>query len=101
MIREAIVESPRGVLRLAPVLDAAAAAELKCQLMESLDAHNCVDVDAGAVHRVTGLALQVLVAGAQAARLAGGRLRLHSMPRILSDAIETLGLCAAFGMKES
>jgi anti-anti-sigma regulatory factor len=88
-------------VKLVPVLDAAAAADIKRQLIEALDANPFVDVDASAVHRVTGLALQVLAAGAKAARQAGGRLRLHSMPGVLSEAVETLGMAEALGFKEN
>lgn len=88
----------RCKVALPAVLDITAAAELKSVLLEAL-AGGGADVDARAVQRVTSPCLQVLVAAARDAASAE-RFRLHSVPEVLSEAIDRLALREVLGMEE-
>lgn len=88
-------------LSLPPVLDIAAAAELKRELLEILASGNPVNVDASAVQRVTTPYLQVLAAAARSiAQAGGGRMRLHSMKTELTETIRMLGLAEILNLGE-
>jgi anti-anti-sigma regulatory factor len=94
--------SQRSKVALPPVLDIGATADLKRVLLEAAAAGGGVDVDASAVQRVTSPCLQILVAAAQdVAPEEGRRFRLHSVPQVLSEAIERLALAQALGMQEA
>ena len=89
-------------LKLPAVLDSAAAADLKRELLVALSSSNSINVDASLVQRVTTPSLQILAAAAtSAAQAEKGRLRLHSVPRVLSEAINTLGLADALNIGEA
>ncbi len=87
-------------LKLPPILDIEAAAEMKRELLAALGSSDCIIVDASAVQRVTTPCLQVLVAAKSAVQVQGGRFRLHSIPRVLTEAIDMLGLADALGIGE-
>lgn len=83
-----------AVLSLPPSLDLTAAASLREALLVRLEAGG-VDLDAGAVERVSTPGLQVLAAAAASARARGAAFRLRDVPAALADAIRDLGLAAA------
>lgn len=98
--QSAIIAGPTAI-SLPPVLDIAAAAELKRELLEVLASGNSVNVDAGAVQRVTTPCLQVLASAARSiAQAGGGRMRLHSMKADLAENIRMLGLAEILNIGE-
>jgi len=90
-----------ATISLPSILDITAAADLKRELMEALASGGSLNVNAGAVQRVTTPCLQILAAAAKSvAQAGGGRFRLHSVPRGLSETIAMLGLEETFGIGE-
>lgn len=92
----------RGGIELPPVLDRAAAGALRQGLLEAVAAGGCINVDASAVQRITTPCLQVLAAASKSAALVDGcRLRLHSVPLVMSETIRMLGLAESVGTGEA
>jgi anti-anti-sigma regulatory factor len=101
MLEDFVPMSRPPALKLPPVLDTAAAGELKRELLEALGSGGCINVDASAVQRITTPCLQIMAAAAKsAAQSGGGRLRLHSVPQIVSETIGMLGLAETLGTGE-
>lgn len=97
MNEDAAPPPPAGdpaVLPLPSSLDLTAAASLREALLARLETGG-VDLDAGAVERVSTPGLQVLAAAAASARARGAAFRLRGVPAALADAIRDLGLGAA------
>lgn len=90
---DAAVPAPGGVLPLPASLDLGGAEALWRSLREQLDG-GALLLDGGAVERVSTPALQVLAAGAIAARASGIPFRLRDASPVLADAIADLGLAA-------
>lgn len=89
-------------ISLPPVLDVAAAANLKRELLEVLASGNSVNIDAAAVQRITTPCLQVLAAAARSiAQAGGGRMRLHSVRTGLTETINMLGLAEILNTGEA
>lgn len=101
MPEDIVPATSRAKLTLSPVLDIAAASELKQELLNAVASGGCINVDASAVQRITTPCLQVLAAAAKSTALAEGcRLRLHSVPHVLSETIRMLGLSETLGTGE-
>lgn len=82
--------SPAAVLKLAAVLDAAAAATLRASLLELRGHDLCLD--AAAVERAGTLCLQVLLAAAASWKADGLVLWVASASRIFGEATGILGI---------
>ncbi|TPG45754.1 STAS domain-containing protein [Roseomonas nepalensis] len=75
-------------------LDLNAASLLREGLLVRLEAGG-LELEAGAVERVSTPGLQVLAAAAASARARGAAFRLRGVPAALADAIRDLDLAAA------
>lgn len=81
---------------LPPILDLAAAADLRDTLLDALsrDTSAEVAVKAGAVERVATACVQVLLAAAHGFEAAARRLEIDGASEPFSDAFRRLGLAA-------
>ena len=82
--------NPAAVLKLAGVLDAAAAAPLRASLLELRGHDLCLD--AAAVERAGTFCLQVLLAAAASWKADGLALWVASASRVFGEATEVLGI---------
>lgn len=90
-------EGPR-VVALPPVMDMAAATELKATLEAALVAGNAVRIEAGDVQRVATPALQVLVAAATSFGERGTGFAFGDCAPALTEAVGALGLGMSLGV---
>jgi len=96
------VVQAKPVLVLPAILDATVAAELKQELQLALGRGDGVDIDAGAVNRVTCPCLQVLAAAfRQFAQAGGPALTYTSISPAFSDTACGLALSEALGIPET
>lgn len=88
----------RFVIDMPAVLDLPAAAELRDLLIDATAHDTAADIslDCSNVERVSTAALQVILAGATALRLAARRLVLDGVPSALAGAFRALGLADEF-----
>ena len=90
-------EGPR-IVSLPPILDMAAATELKATLEAALAGGSAVQIEAGDVQRVATPALQVLTASAMSFGQRGTGFAFGACAPALTDAVSTLGLGMALGI---
>lgn len=83
---------------LEPDLGIEAATRLRAQLAPALGQKKQVAVDAGAVSRLHGAAMQVLVAFVRAREAAGRKTRIQDPTPALRDAARAMGLASTLGL---
>ena len=86
------------IVSLPPILDMAAALELKIALAAALTGGNAVQIVAGDVQRVATPALQVLTAAATSFAERGTGFAFGACAPALTEAVSTLGLGMALGI---
>ena len=69
---------------------------LRTALLEALQAQPALDLDLSGVTEIDCAGVQLLLAAAQAAAAAGGRIALRSRSTAVDEAFATLGLPARF-----
>jgi len=87
-----------SIVSLPPILDMAAAVELKTTLAAALAAGNAVQIDGGAVQRAATPVLQVLAAAATSFGERGTGFAFGACAPALTEAVSTLGLGMALGI---
>ena len=90
-------EGPR-IVSLPPILDMAAAVELRTTLAAALAAGCAVQIEAGDVQRASTPALQVLTAAATSFGDQGTGFALGACAPALTEAVSSLGLGMALGI---
>jgi anti-anti-sigma regulatory factor len=86
-------------IALPPVVDLAYAPTLKTTLVAALDRQSGLDIDAGAVQRITTPCLQILAAAAKSFEKCGARLTISKKSAGFCEAASVLGVLWVFGGK--
>lgn len=91
----------KPTLVLPAVLDLTAAEQLKQDLLCALSDGTGIDIDAGAVQRITTPCFQVLAVAAKTiTEDGGGTMRFLNLPGVFRETAETLGLAGVLGLAE-
>jgi chemotaxis protein CheX len=87
------------VIKLPAVLDLTTAEALKAMLLAA-SASPDIEIDAGAVQRITSPCLQVFAALAKDTAEAGGGLRFTNVPDAFRETANLIGLSGLLGLGE-
>ena len=100
MPNDRLDENGKQLLVMPAVLDLTTADTLKQSLLNALACGPVVEIDAGAVQRITSPCLQVFAAAAKGLPEIGGTMRFTNVPDIFRETADTLGLSELLGLAE-
>lgn len=86
---------------LPAVLDLTTAAALRTSLLNAASVGSVVEVDAGAVQKITTPAFQVFAAAAKSLAGKGGRLHFVRVPDAFRETADFIGLSGPLGLGEA
>jgi chemotaxis protein CheX len=91
----------KPALALPKVMDITMAGMLKASLLSVYADGTKIELDAGAVQRVTTPCLQVLASAAKSLHETGGMLHFVNVPDDFREMTHTLGLAEVLGLSEA